>query len=312
MRAMFKAEKIRRAAGCQPWVTLGPADPTKVGVTTDARVASPVISITSAASAAALAASGTGTQADPYVIKNRNLTFSSGTPAFVFNDPAATYYVRFYNVRATGTSNGSAAINFAAFGTPVVFERCGIAGGSGTADEIALQISSGTLEFYGVEFSGISGQLFVGAGLTAKRVRLTDCRVIGTAKNSATNGVFWAANAGEFDVDIYRCSFTSSHFHWHVGNGWTIDYNNVQDTIIGGCAVAIGDLNYLKPGGNILSQIPNMIRHSNFKMCDLLTRPALHKQPVTAMAPTIASLKTVRLRVAPSIDAFSNGAAPAM
>lgn len=265
MQAMFKAEAIRRKAGCQPWVTLGPADMTKVGVTTDPRVNSAVISITSAASAQALAAGGTGTALDPYIIKNRNLTFASGTPAFVFNDPSATYYVRFYNVQASGTSNGSSAINMVAFGTPITFERCKFAGASGTGDETLATISAGALELYGCEVSGMSSYCFVGAGLTSKRVKLTDCIVVGTAKAVNTNGVFYAAAAGEFIVEIYRCSFTSRHFHWHVGNGWTIDYVQVQDTIIGGCAVGIGDLNYLKPGGNILSQLPNMIRRSHFK-----------------------------------------------
>ncbi|WP_371360105.1 hypothetical protein [Pseudomonas sp. KT_2_4] len=265
MQAMFKAEKIRRAAGVQPWITLGPADPTLVGVTTDPRTTQTPMTITSQANASALAASGTGTATDPYIIRNKNVTFASGSPGLTLNDPAATYYIRFYNVRFTGTSNGSAAINAAAFGTPVTFERCGFAGGSGTADEVAIQLTAITLYFYGCEWSGISGQIFVGAGTTAKRAYLTDCRVIGTAKSSPTNGVFWAAGPGEFDVDILRCAFTSSHFHWHVGNGWTIDYNSVQNTIISGCNVGIGDLNYLKPGGNILSQLPNMIRHSYFK-----------------------------------------------
>lgn len=265
MQAMFKAEKIRRAAGAQPWITLGPADPTKVGVTTDARTARAVISITSQAQASALAASGTGTLADPYIIKNWNLTFSSGQPAITMNDPAATYYVRFYNVRPAGTSNGSAAVNVIAFGTPVVFERCGFAGGSGAADETALQISGGRVQYYGCEFSGMSGQIVVGAGLGSKSVEMYDSRVVGTAKASATNGVFWNADPGDLSISIYRCAFTSSHFHWHVGNGWTVDYKMVQDTLISGCAVGIGDLNYQKPGGNILIQIPNMIRNSTFK-----------------------------------------------
>lgn len=277
MQAMFKAESIRRNAGCQPWVTLGPTDPTKVGVTTDPRTASPVISITSQASASALAASGTGTQADPYVIKNKSITFASGKPAFIFNDPAATYHVRFFNVQASGVTNGSAAINFVAFGTPIVFERCKIAGGSGTADEVMANISSGTLEMIGSEISGLSNYCFVGAGQLSKKVKLTDCIVRGTAKNTATNGVFYAYGSGAFEVEIYRCAFTSSHFHWHVGNGWTIDYTNVRDTVISGCNVGIGDLNYLKPGGNIGSQLPNMIRNSHFKNVRFTYTPGVTK-----------------------------------
>lgn len=266
LAAMFKAERIRRNAGLQPWVVLGPADPSQVGLTTDPRVTSAVISITSAASAAAVAGSGTGTLLDPYVIKNRNITPVSGTPGVVLNDPAATYYVKLYNCYLSGSTNGSSFINMAAFGTNVVFERCRFtgAGGAGGYLESLVQISSGSIEFKGCEISGISTYIFVGAGLTSKKGKMTDCIVQGNANTANTNGVFYAAAAGQFEMEIYRCSFLSRHFHWHVGNGWTIDYLQVQDTIIGGCAVAIGDLNYLKPG-NIYSQVPNMIRHSNFK-----------------------------------------------
>lgn len=266
LQAMFKAERIRRKAGCQPWVTLGPADPTQVGLTTDPRVTSAVISITSAASAAAVAGSGTGTQLDPYVIKNRNITPISGTPGIVLNDPAATYFVKFYNCYLSGATNGSSFINMAAFGTNVLFERCRFtgAGGAGGFLESLTQVSSGSIEFKNCEISGISTYIFVGAGLTSKKVKMTDCIVQGNANTGTTNGVFYAAAAGQFEVEIYRCSFLSRHFHWHVGNGWTIDYLQVQDSIIGGCAVGIGDLNYLKPG-DIFSQVPNMIRHSHFK-----------------------------------------------
>lgn len=275
--AMFKAERIRRNAGCQPWVTLGPADPTLVGLTTDPRVTSAILTITSSASAAALAASGTGTAADPYVIKNRNITPSNGNPGVTLNDPAATYYVKFYNCSLAGSTNGSAFINFAAFGTKVIFERCRFAGAGGASGfvETMCQMTSGYAEFLTCLISGISGYVFLGNGLTTKTVKMTDCSVVGNANSATTNGVFWAASAGEFDVEIYRCSFTSTHFHWHVGNGWTIDYNQVQDTMIGGCAVAIGDLNYLKPGGNIYSQTPNMIRHSNFKNVRFMYTPGV-------------------------------------
>lgn len=265
LSAMFKAEKIRRNAGLQPWVVIGLLDQTAIGNTTDPRTTQAPITITSAANAAALAASGTGTQASPYLIRDKTITFASGTPALTMNDAAATYYVRFYNVRFQGTTNGSAAFNLAAFGTPVAFERCAWTGGSGTADEIAAQLTSGTMQCYGCDFSGISGQIFVGSGLLAKKVYLSGCRVTGTAKATATNGVFWAAAAGDYVVEAYNCEFRSTHFHWHVGNGWTIKYTRVENTLIQGCAVGIGDLNYLKPGGNILSQVPLMIGSSYFK-----------------------------------------------
>lgn len=265
LQAMYKAERIRRNAGLQPWVILGPFDITAVGNTADARTTQVPMTITSAASAAALAAAGTGTQADPYIIRHKTVTFASGTPALTLNDPAATYYVRFYNVRFQGTSNGSAAINHASFGTPVAYERCAWTGGSGSADEIAIQLTSGTTQHYGCDFSGMSGQIFVGAGLTAKKVYMSNCTVRGTAKVSSTNGVFWASAAGDFTAEIYNCSFTSSHFHWHIGNGWTIKYTRVENTLIQGCAVGIGDLTYQKPGGNILSQTPLMIGSSYFK-----------------------------------------------
>lgn len=264
-QAMFKAESIRRNAGCQPWVTLGPVDVSKVGVTADVRTDAAIITITSQETAAALAATGTGTQADPYVIKDKNIAFASGSPGFVLNDPQATYYIRFYNVLASGSSNGSSIINLVAFGTPVAFERCKFQGANGNADELLAYLSSGTLEMYGCEIAGVSNYCFFGAGLGAKNVKLTDCIVSGTAKNTSTNGVFYAYGAGAFKVQVDRCLFNSSHFHWHIGNGWTIEYSLVRNTVIGGCAVAIGDLNYLKPGGNIYLQIPNMIQNSNFK-----------------------------------------------
>lgn len=265
LSAMFKAEKIRRNAGLQPWVIIGLLDQTAIGNTTDPRTTQAAMSITSSASAAALASSGSGTQASPYLIRDKTVTFASGTPGLTLNDPAATYYVRFYNVRFQGTTNGSASVNFASFGTPVAFERCAWTGGSGTADEVAVQITSGTMQCYGCDFSGISGQIFVGSGLTAKKVYLSGCRVTGTAKATATNGVFWAAAAGDYVVEAYNCEFRSTHYHWHVGNGWTIKYTRVENTLIQGCAVGIGDLNYLKPGGNILSQTPLMIGSSYFK-----------------------------------------------
>lgn len=265
LAAMFKAERIRRNAGLQPWVVLGPYDPTAVGNTADPRTTQAAMTITSAASAAALASAGTGTLADPYIIRHKTVTFASSAPALTLNDPAATYYVRFYNVRFQGTSNGSAAVNHAAFGTPVAYERCAWTGGSGTADEVAVQVTSGTSQHYGCLFSGMSGQVFVGSGTSAKKVYLQNCIVVGTAKAVATNGVFWAAGSGDFSAEIYNCSFTSSHFHWHVGNGWTIRYTRVENTVIGGCAVGIGDLNYLRPGGNIGSQVPLMVGSSFFK-----------------------------------------------
>lgn len=265
LNAMYKAEMIRRRAGLQPWVIIGLLDQTAIGNTADPRTNQAPISITSAASAAVLAASGNGTAASPYLIRDKTITFASGTPALTANDPAATYYVRFYNVRFQGTSNGSAALNFAAFGTKMVFERCAWTGGSGVADEIAGQITSGTSEYIGCDFSGMSGQIFVGSGLADKTVILRGCRVRGTAKVSATNGVFYNAAAGNFKVEIYNCEFLSSHFHWHTGNGWTIQYTRVENTLIQGCAVCIGDLNYLKPGGNILSQTPLMVGSSFFK-----------------------------------------------
>jgi len=264
-QAMFKAESIRRNAGCQPWVTLGPADISEVGVTADTRTNAAVITITSEQTASALAASGTGTQADPYLIKDKNIVFASGSPGFVLNDPQATYYIRFYNILASGSSNGSSIINMVGFGTPVAFERCKFQGANGSADELLAYMTTGSLEMYGCEIAGVSNYCFFGNGTAAKSVKLTDCIVSGTAKSSVTNGVFYAYGPGEFKVEVTRCLFNSSHFHWHIGNGWTIEYTMVRDTQISGCAVGIGDLNYLKPGGNIYSQIPNMIQNSHFK-----------------------------------------------
>ena len=265
VQAMFKAEAVRRNAGIQGWIKPGPANLSEVSVTSDIRTTAAEVTINSEAAASALAYSGAGTQSDPYIIRDKDITFASGKPGFVLNDPSATYHVRFYNVLASGSSNGSSIINLVGFGTPVVFERCKFQGADGAADELLAYLTSGSLEMYGCEIAGVSNYCFFGAGTAGKNVKLTDCIVTGIAKNSPTNGVFYAYGAGEFKVEVDRCAFTSSHFHWHVGNGWTIEYVAVRDTLISGCAVGIGDLNYMKPGGNIYSQLPNMIKNSHFK-----------------------------------------------
>lgn len=105
VQAMFDAERIRRNAGVPPGIRLGPKKGAAPGLSdAGALVVQPRIDITAEAVVSGLAASGTGSFDDPYVLQNLDISQDSGTDNFGirWTDSAADYHIKLVNCRIRG------------------------------------------------------------------------------------------------------------------------------------------------------------------------------------------------------------------
>lgn len=131
------ANRIRQAAGVRkgetgPKNTPGLSDPGALGTATS-------LTVTQETDISGIAASGSGTRIDPYIVQDKDYT-SGGVQ---FDDADGSYYVTFQNCELFTTTSFEGGLDIAAFGDATLrFENCTIYGSDGDASS-AVRIADG-------------------------------------------------------------------------------------------------------------------------------------------------------------------------
>lgn len=197
-RAVSEAARIRRQAGVPSHETVGPRAGTAPGLSDAAALsATQRTTITSETDASGLASSGTGTEADPYVIRDLDLDNSEASGSnggLVWSDPDATYYCRFVNCRVTGYNAHQIRIDT---GTKAEIINCQ------TWDPTAygIDVQGGEAVIRELDFAGFGGDDAVRTGANGVTVTVEDSAF--TANKRA-----WSDNANAYGVQGFNDNAT--------------------------------------------------------------------------------------------------------
>jgi len=105
-RAIAEAERIRRQAGVPDGINTGIEPGVSAGLSDSSLLSGNTrITVTQESDASSLASSGSGSEGDPYIIRDLDLNNSEGTSStggFVWNDTDADYYIQLFNCQIRG------------------------------------------------------------------------------------------------------------------------------------------------------------------------------------------------------------------
>lgn len=124
LEAMFEANRIRSNAGIPNAETFGVRSGKSAGLSdSGALSASSELDLASESAVSSAADSGSGTESDPYVIRDRDITADSQV-GINFRDGSQDYYVEFVNCRVEGVGNQAIEISSSGSKEQTVFRNC--------------------------------------------------------------------------------------------------------------------------------------------------------------------------------------------
>jgi len=225
IHAMYEANVIRANAGLGG-VPAGVAANQSAGLSDPSAPSSQSrITITAESDASGLADSGSGTESDPYIIRDRLLDNSEGSLSsggIYLSDPDASYHVKFVNCEVSGYSTAQIDSDF---GTEPVFESCLIYSG-GTTTYGAI-VRGGDIRFSKTEFGGC-GDYAVSSRNGAGTISVKNTKFTNNQENHATSAI----NPCEAtELVVKRAEFTDSNIsdcvQWKAPTDISITFERV-------------------------------------------------------------------------------------